>query len=427
MKKQVLLRWFWCLLEYLMVCPIIYIVAAFCMPGAAVIPITLVMPLHTLASIFIMSVLKKFRNLLAACIGILYTAGFSWLWITLFHVDITEGIIFTCALTIFFFVYGIRAGVSGSIRQYFYYSAGLVIHLISVFLTTQAPALMPFHNAGTALAIVYVIAGLPMANRRFLISETQEKSSLHIIPGSVLRGNKITLSILLVSIILLSFWRTLLDGIVFIVEKIAQIIGKILYWLTSFNESGDQPQGGNAEKMVLPPGEANPILSFIINLITGLFAAALLFFLLRYIIKHRKRIISAIFSWFSAIFGRFQKWSSTEQGYVDRQESLLKTDAPGMGNFFKKLFKREPKWKDMKDNTSRVRFLYTRFISDHIKKGFHFIPSETPDETIDRIQQRDKSDSSTYDDLRDTYKKVRYGDKQVDDGTVAALKDAYYK
>ncbi|NLN65222.1 MAG: hypothetical protein GX144_07420, partial [Clostridiaceae bacterium] len=222
MKKQVFLRWFWCLLEYLMVCPIILIIAGFSLPQDSVVPFTLVLPLHTLVAVAVTSVLKRFRNILVAGIGIAYTAGFVWLWIALFQVESIGGVVLVASGTAFLFAYGIRVAIDGSVREYFYYTLGLFVHMVAVFLMNQAPALMPFQKSAVAFAILYVITGIPLANRRFLIRETQQKSSLHIIPGTVLRGNKIILSIFLAGIILLSFWDTLLNGIVYVVDKIVE-------------------------------------------------------------------------------------------------------------------------------------------------------------------------------------------------------------
>ena len=54
--------------------------------------------------------------------------------------------------------------------------------------------------------------------------------------------------------------------------------------------------------------------------------------------------------------------------YFDSEESLLKVKYLKT-ILYKRLFKREPRWRDMKDNSSRVRFIYSRFVIDHIRKG----------------------------------------------------------
>ena len=85
MKKQVFLRWFWCLLEYLMVCPIILIIAGFSLPQDSVVPFTL-LPLHTLGGGYHIGS-EKVQKHSCGRNGIAYTAGFVWLWIALFQVE----------------------------------------------------------------------------------------------------------------------------------------------------------------------------------------------------------------------------------------------------------------------------------------------------------------------------------------------------
>jgi hypothetical protein len=250
---------------------------------------------------------------------------------------------------------------------------------------------------------------------------------LSIVPHSVLRGNKVILFFLLAGIILLSFWRTLLDGIIYIAGVIADFIGRIIEWLGSFMQSPGEQQGSGGEKMQLPPGESNPTVSLILDILTYILILAVIFLIIRYFVKNYKRIYAALYSWFSSLFSRFQRWSTTEQGYVDKQESLLKTEAPKRMSFLKRLLQREPKWRDMKDNTSRVRFLYTKFVLDHVRKGFQFTPSETSDETIGRIQNSEKDEAGDHNLLRSAYRQARYGKKPVEDETVSALKDIYHR
>ena len=117
-------------------------------------------------------------------------------------------------------------------------------------------------------------------------------------------------------------------------------------------------------------------------------------------------------------------WSTTEQGYFDREESLLKTEFQRRARTFGKLFRRHPKWRDMKDNESRVRFIYTKFVMDYIRKGLKVSLANTPAEVADKARKFDKGEKD-HSLLRDVYNNVRYGDKKVDDETVRILKDRY--
>ena len=115
----------------------------------------------------------------------------------------------------------------------FFYSGGLVIHLISLFLIGNIEVLKPYFTMAMWVSITYCLIGIPLANRRFLINETREKRGLSTIPGTVNRGNRIIVIIILTGTILLSFWRTLLDAFIFIAQSISQVILKILEFLGS--------------------------------------------------------------------------------------------------------------------------------------------------------------------------------------------------
>lgn len=421
MKKPILMRWFWCLLEYFMICPIVIIIAGFSLPEACVIPYVLALPFNTLIAIVLASVLKKFRRILMAFIGVVYTTGITLLWVKLFHIGTIPGAVVAALGTGLLFIYGIWAGKEGSIHRPFFYSIGLLVHAISVFVTQRAPMLIPFGAFALALAIFYVLAGLPLANRRFLVRETQEKSSVHIIPGTVLRGNKIILAIILAGIILLSFWDAVLNALVYAVEKIAELIGKFLMWLSRLQENAGVPPASGEEAGLPSEAPSSPIM----DILAYVLVIAVFLFILWHFVKNFKRYFAGILSWFSALFGRFRSWSAAEQGYVDKQESLLKSETQRKSSFLARLFRREPKWRDMKDNAGRVRFLYARFVLDHIRRGFSFSQAETPEETIGRIQNSEKDKSTDHNALKNAYQQTRYGNKEVDDDTVKALKDAY--
>lgn len=401
--------------------PIILIVAGFSLPEASVIPFILVLPFHTLSGVVLTAVLKKFRKILTVVIGVVYTVVMTWLWVMLFRIDLVGGTVLTAICIGFSFIYGISAGTSGGIRKYFFYMIGLLFHCLSVFLAHKAPLLAPFQTFALGLAFLYVLGGLPFANRRFLVQETQEKSSVHVLPGSVLRGNRIILIMVLAGIVLLSFWRTLLDAIVYVAGQIAAFIMKLIQWLTTLKEVENLPQGGGEETGLPPATPSNTIM----DIIAYVFVLIIFLFILIRLFKNLPKIINGLFSWFSSVFSRFRIWGTAEQGYVDKQESLLKTETPKRSSFLTRLFQREPKWRDMKDNISKVRFLYAQFVLARVRKGFSFSQSETPGETIDRIQEREKEQNVDHENLRKAYQQARYGNKAADDETVKTLKDVY--
>jgi len=81
----------------------------------------------------------------------------------------------------------------------------------------------------------------------------------------------------------------------------------------------------------------------------------------------------------------------------------------------------------MKDNSSRVRFIYAKFVSDNIRKGLSFSQSDTPDETVKHIHAMEKDSSVSHEKMRTEYNMVRYGEKIPSDNTVNELKQKYIK
>ena len=427
MKKQVLLRWLWCIYEYLMFFPLVLIVSGILLPYETAVVFLVTLPLHLLAGLVLTSVLKKFSNLIVVLSGIAYVIIVFFICRVTFLSGSLQEVIAVLIGTAAFYIWGIRAGIGETTSRFFLFSGSLVLHIISLFFINNVITLNRYFTMAMWVSIIYCIAGIPLTNRRFLINETYEKSSLKTIPASVNRGNRIIVIILLAGTIILSFWRALLDAFIFIAQKVTWVILKIIEFLSSlYIPAENGGQGGSQDMMPLLPGEEqNPIVDIILNIIALLIFAFILFLIIRYIARNYKRIYQALYTLLSSIFNRFQKWSSTEQGYFDREESLLKTEIQKRPNMLKRLLKRYPKWRDMKDNESRIRFIYTKFVIGYIRKGLKFRLSDTPAEVAAQAGKYDKDKEKDHSILADAYNSVRYGAKQVDDETVIALKDKY--
>lgn len=430
MIKNVFMRWFWCLHEYLMIFPLFIIAAFFAVPKDVVLSFTLLLPFSLLFGIAVTCVKEKIKNIFIFIIGLIYVAGVTFLWQYAAMGGSLQEILVTAAFTAGFFIWGIKSG-TGNTRIDFYYFFGLVIYGASILFINNAPNLKEFLNITIAAAILLVFAGFPLANRRFLIQETRQKSSLKIIPGTVVRGNIIIVIGIIIATVLFSLWDTVLDAIVTAAKAIVVFIIKAINWFSSlFMPEETQSEGGGAQDLELPPGgETNSVVNIILTVITVGIFLILIYTLVKYIVKNHKRIYAAIQSFFSRLFGRFRQWSSTEQGYSDRQESLLKTEFKKRPSILKRIFQRKPAWKDMKDNPSRIRFIYAKFVSDNIRKGFSFRQSDTPNETVSRINALHPLTNETLDHegIRTEYNKVRYGGKEPSDEKVNELKQIYVK
>lgn len=423
MKNQFLMRWFWTLTEYLMVFPVILIISALLLPDKSVLAFILTLPLHTLIAMTIARFIDRFKNIIMAGIGMAYILLISCIWLFI-SPENSRYLIIYLAGTAIFFIRGIAKATGGSVI--FFYAGGLVIHGISLFFLSRVSVINPYFNIAVTASVIYVAISLPLANWYFLITESQQKNSLNIMPETLVRGNRMIAFGMLGIIGVLSSGRFLLQGFDLLLRTLRDMVG----WLMSLLASDDDfsvppPENFDPSFEEMPQAESSPLVELISDIISALLTLTVLFFVIRYIVKNHKMIIRSIMDFLSRLMNRFHRWSSSEQSYVDTQEFLLKLDDLKGSSFFKRFFRREKRWKDMKDNASRTRFIYTRFVLDNIKRGFRFKVSDTPSETVRRISGEMKSSNENHSLLDEAYNSVRYGQKEVSDETVRALKDQY--
>ncbi|NLO93948.1 MAG: hypothetical protein GX389_06825, partial [Clostridiaceae bacterium] len=200
--KKILLRWFWSLIEYLMFVPVILIIAGLTLPIENALIYTFTLPLHSLLAVMITVLLKKFKNLVLLILGIVYIFAVSCIWLITSAVTPEHMLLYILG-TAFFFYWGIRRGIAGG-SSMFFYTGGLVIHGLSLLIIGRSPVLNPLFNLSLVLAIFYVLFALPVANRHYLITESQQKNSLNTMPKSVIHGNWIIVSAITILIGILS-------------------------------------------------------------------------------------------------------------------------------------------------------------------------------------------------------------------------------
>jgi hypothetical protein len=424
MKNKFLVRWFWTLTEYLMIFPVLLIFSGLLLPDRFAVIFTLTLPLHTLLAIVIARFMEKFRNIIIAGIGMVYTLLVSCAWYIVSFDNSGYMLVYMAGTALFFFRGISKATEGGPII--FFYTGGLVLHGISLFFLSRIQAINPYFDLAVIVSILYVTAAFPLANRYFLITESQLKNSLNIMPKSVVRGNRIIVLGLLAVIGFLSIGKYLLEGLNYLVRMAGSLIEKLIRLLATGEEDLQPlPEQNNAFFDDIPRAEPNKLAEIISDIISTLFTLAVLFFVIKYIIRNHKKIISSIMEFFSRLLSRFQRWSSSEQSYTDKQEFLLKFDDLKRTSFLKRLFRREKRWKDMKDNASRTRFIYTKFVLDNIRRGFRFRVSDTPSETVGRISGEMKGREKDHALINESYNQVRYGKKEISDDTVNKLKDKY--
>lgn len=418
--KKILLRWFWSLIEYLMFIPVILIVAGLVLPTNYALVFTLTLPLHTLVAIIVTVLLKRFKNMLALIIGAIYVFVVSCIWLLTSSVTPEHMLLYTLG-SAFFFYWGIRRGISGG-SSLFFYTGGLVIHGLSLLIIGKSPVLNPLFNIAFIVAVFYVIAALPVANRHYLITESQQKNSLNTMPNSVIRGNWIIIISIFIVVGILSIGNFLIEGLRYLLRALDYLVKYIWGVINYFLQGGENPEEPFFEE-VPTLLEENPVAELISNIIITAVFVFVSYLIIRYLIKHRKEIINNFIGFFTRIFNRFQKWGEIEKNYTDKQEFIIQTEKNMP--LYKKNRKREKQWKDMKDNLSRIRFIYTKFVLNNIKKGYKFNSSDTPSETVERIIKEVDEREENHELINEAYNSVRYGIFEIGDDTVRILKDKY--
>ena len=93
----------------------------------------------------------------------------------------------------------------------------------------------------------------------------------------------------------------------------------------------------------------------------------------------------------------------------------------------KKAARHMPKWKDLTDNSQRVRWLFMKYLNFRIKKGYHFRRTLTPRQLAKELyKDLDEEKLPAVKLLFDTYHLARYDDAvdaDIGDELVAELRD----
>ncbi|MFS0727547.1 DUF4129 domain-containing protein [Paenibacillus sp. 1P07SE] len=165
------------------------------------------------------------------------------------------------------------------------------------------------------------------------------------------------------------------------------------------------------------------IYMFVISTVVAIVVIAGLGFL-AYILLRRMTGLKQLLS---RLFGGAMREPAAEieLGYEDEKEQLL--DLKGLGARARAAFasrrQKPPSWGDMKDNRSRLRFLYETLVLSSMKEGLEFKRHHTPDEVGDEmVRQVKRSDSELVGETVGWYNKVRYGGKQPDDAELERLR-----
>ncbi|MFD0710763.1 DUF4129 domain-containing protein [Paenibacillus sp. GCM10027626] len=202
-------------------------------------------------------------------------------------------------------------------------------------------------------------------------------------------------------------------------------------WLQALLQGGGtgeeplvQPMPENSQPPMLPePGKTSPFWEYLSYLFIGLLIIAAIWIVFR-LLKYVPGWIRALQERLAWLFGR-ERAAQAAQGYVDEVENIHKERR--IGDWFRKRGHSGGRWKDMQDNTARVRYLYRFWLDKQIKSGIDFRAYLTPSELQSEASKlgRPQADAAESEQLERKliarYDAVRYGNKAVADEELAAL------
>lgn len=142
--------------------------------------------------------------------------------------------------------------------------------------------------------------------------------------------------------------------------------------------------------------------------------------------KRLKRILASLRNYYSETLKKIKDFIEERQTVritdkTDEKNILFDLDQI---NPLKKLKRaKRPRWKDLKNNRERIRFIYRRYIEDRLKKGAKIENSETPDEIRNILENKEVNVPAV---LFSSYYIARYAGEtgKIDDGTVKASMEA---
>ncbi|MFZ5986100.1 MAG: hypothetical protein ACOYWZ_03120 [Bacillota bacterium] len=298
---------------------------------------------------------------------------------------------------------------------------GLAVYFISYFVFTRVQELKQYTDLLTWAGIASVAIYLFLANMSRL-SSMAGTAGKKAAPASLVIHNRITITVTLLVIFIVSSFTVLKSGIAWLWGMVLKLLGLItgwLYKLLDFDTGGtEMPQNERPEMLA---GGSIPLIVAVFFIILGcaVFLAVCVF-----IYKSTKG--------FSKMSLNVRRKRGIDTGYEDEEESLMdwgnikNSYAEGLKRRLSKLFEKELKWSDLTSNKERIRYIYRRLLLDNIASGYSFKAHFTPLETVrdmDHWKGQKQFDTS---ELATLYNQVRYGDNNIYDDHVEKVKNTLF-
>ena len=430
--KRVLKRAFQCLLEMLVFFPLLLAIAIYIYPQIDIRVYFIYLFLLCQAGSFIRGVPDIRSRWIQLLIGI----GLIWLILYINELALLYAAIFSVTGIISYFrgVIYMEADWEGIFPRQMWWMA-LIFYIVAGFFYSRVITLKEYFPYIIVCGFLQVLISLTMLNYRQLGDATLIRDQKPVVPASIRRQNRILLLINIGIIIVIASFNKIKEFFKGAFKQIGKWILKIIEAIHSLIKTDSiqesPPQGMPDFPFQGDIAPKNPILELLFDIIAIILAAIGAVIVIYLIYKGVRKLVSIISEWLKEVFEERDLYEES-YGYIDEKESLIDIReirdryAEKLRDWMEGIWEREPKWKDLKNNTERIRYIYRMTILKHLKKGYKYKSYMTPTEIetdLEKWQGEQKKD--ILEDIIPIYNRARYGWNHIDDAEVEILYNLY--
>ncbi|WP_336772055.1 DUF4129 domain-containing protein [Paenibacillus sp. MMO-58] len=302
---------------------------------------------------------------------------------------------------------------------------GIILYTILTIVAHLQEKLQPYFTFLTFCGIVALILMLYIVNERLLSYETQSGGAIQSSTTKVFkRQNRFMLTIVAVLLLIAGLFRQLQSSIESFFHA---VMNKILGWMDGSAEPVEEPPSDTQPPPSgLPPVEAhNPpawlerlelVAKYIGIVLLIIGVAVLLFFIGRKLYRLLNKVLGRIWE-------RAADSKEGAVGYTDEVESLVDRSKWSV-RLGKSSRKKEARWEELSTAGEKIRYLYRRYVTAAVGRGYDYKPHYTVRETTSDIgawssKSATQADTDT---LARLYDEVRYGGQEPKEELVQSLK-----
>lgn len=309
-----------------------------------------------------------------------------------------------------------------------YYTLGLFVYFIVSIVSQAVAGLHDYTLFINGFGIAALVVSIIMFNQNMLKQETLEGHKEPVLAKSMLWKNRLLIGVMIVGIAFVAAFEFIRDAVIGFMQMIVAFIVSLLSWS---NEE-------EIEEIVdLPPQQEPPmfdtsgepsmfwiILERIMKVVFVIILIAVVIFFIYWIVKNGAKWMKRFYAWLSNRF-QFGESLANVQGYEEDVERVAswkdlrdqwKDRLLGFMSREKRI-----RWKDLRTNQERIRYLYREELQSAIEGGYLYKPHLTPAET-----KRDMEKWAGREELQkpmiESYERARYSDNPVSDEEVELVR-----